>query len=70
MSAHKRTISVDEAAKILGIGRCTAYEGIHTGQIPSIRIGKRIVVPVDQLDRMLKGLADNTTTMELAHLQE
>jgi len=56
MTAHKRTISVEEAAIVLGIGRCTAYEGIHTGQIPSIRIGKRILIPVEQLERLLKGI--------------
>jgi excisionase family DNA binding protein len=48
------TVSVDEAAKVLAISRGTAYEGIRTGQIPSIRIGGRIRVPTAALRRMLQ----------------
>jgi excisionase family DNA binding protein len=41
----------------LGIGRNQAYEAAHRGEIPSIRIGKRILVPVAALDRLLNGKA-------------
>lgn len=47
------TLTVPQAAKRLGIGRSAAYEGVRTGQIPTIRIGKRIVVPVAALERLL-----------------
>ena len=50
---QRRTITVPEAAKVLGIGRAAAYEAARTGQIPIIRIGKRILVPVAALERML-----------------
>ena len=50
---ERRTLTVPEAAKALGIGRAAAYEGARTGQIPTIRIGKRILVPVAALERML-----------------
>ena len=50
---ERKTVTVIEAAKILGIGRSAAYEGARTGQIPTIRIGKRILVPVAALERML-----------------
>jgi excisionase family DNA binding protein len=39
------TLTVEQAAKLLGIGRSTAYELVHTGDIPSLRLGRRIVVP-------------------------
>ena len=39
------TVTVEQAAKLLGIGRSTAYELVHTGDIPSLRLGRRIVVP-------------------------
>ncbi len=39
------TITVTEAARYLGIGRNTAYEAIRRNEIPSIRIGRRIVIP-------------------------
>jgi excisionase family DNA binding protein len=50
-----RTMSVAEAAEILGIGRNAAYEAVKTGQIPAIKIGKRILVPRAALDRLLAG---------------
>lgn len=49
------TISVRDAAKRLGIGINQAYEGAKSGQIPSIRIGNRILVPVAALERLLAG---------------
>ena len=49
----KRTHTIPEAAKILGIGRTAAYEAARTGQIPTISIGKRRLVPVAALERLL-----------------
>jgi hypothetical protein len=42
------------AGHALGLSRAATYAGIHTGAIPSIRIGKRIVVPTAALRRMLE----------------
>jgi excisionase family DNA binding protein len=47
------TISVPEAGRRLGIGRNTAYEAARQGQIPTIRIGRRVVVPVAAFEAML-----------------
>ena len=49
----KATITVDEAAKILGIGRATAYEACYAGTIYSIRIGKRILIPLKPFQELL-----------------
>ncbi len=49
----KPTISVDEAGEILGISRGLAYRGVQRGEIPSIRIGGRIVVPTAALLALL-----------------
>lgn len=49
-----RTLTVDEAAKILGISRNLAYELVRLGQIPSVRLGRRIVVPRAALERLLE----------------
>ena len=53
----RETATVIEAARRLGIGRNQAYEAVRRGEIPVIRIGKRLLVPVAVLDRMLKGAA-------------
>ena len=50
----KLTDTVTETAELLGIGRSAAYEGARTGQIPTIRIGKRILVPAAGLERLLQ----------------
>jgi excisionase family DNA binding protein len=47
------TVTVEQAAKLLGIGRSTAYELVHTGDIPSLRLGRRIVVPTAELAKRL-----------------
>ena len=51
----RRSYTVEEAAQLLGIGRNHAYEAAKRGDIPSIKIGKRIVVPKAALDRMLSA---------------
>ena len=50
---ESRKLSRRNAAKVLGIGRTAAYEAARTGQIPVIKIGKRLLVPKTALDRML-----------------
>ena len=44
-----------EAAKLLRVGKNTIYEGIKRGEIPSIRIGNRLLIPRVQLHRLLSG---------------
>jgi len=46
---------VDEAAKILGISRNKAYQAAHRGEIPVIRIGKRILVLREPFKKILAG---------------
>jgi excisionase family DNA binding protein len=47
------TITVERAAKVLGISRGSAYEAARSGQLPAIRIGHRLVVPTAALLAML-----------------
>ena len=58
MVIEKRTISVEEAAQYLGIGRSAAYEGVRRGDIPSVRVGKRWLIPVASLEKMLSEAGD------------
>lgn len=50
-----KTLTIDEAAKELGIGRNNAYAAARRGEIPTIRIGKRILVLREPLKRLLAG---------------
>jgi excisionase family DNA binding protein len=47
------TISVHEAARLLGIGRSLAYEGVKRGEIPAVRVGRTVRVPTAKLLNLL-----------------
>lgn len=51
----RATLTVEEAGRLLGIGRGTAYEAARRGELPTLKLGRRLVVPVQALDRMLAG---------------
>jgi len=50
---EKIVYTVDECAEILQISRPSAFRGIKSGDIPHIRIGRRILVPVAALAKFL-----------------
>lgn len=54
---EKLTVTVDEMAKIVGVSRPTAYDLIHKEGFPTVRIGRRIVIPLDSLKRWLEEQA-------------
>lgn len=47
------TLTVEEAGELLGIGRSLAYEKAASGELPSIRLGRRLVIPTASLLRLL-----------------
>ena len=52
-TTEPKTQSIDDAARDLGIGRNQAYAAAKRGEIPTIRIGKRILVLREPFKRML-----------------
>jgi excisionase family DNA binding protein len=50
----RTTITVTEAAAVLGISRASAFAAAHRGQIPVCAFGHRLVVPTAALKRMLE----------------
>jgi excisionase family DNA binding protein len=48
-------LSVEDVAMRLGIGRNQAYEAVQQGKIPSLRFGRRYLIPRAAFDRMLSG---------------
>lgn len=49
------TINIEEAARQLGISRASAYNAANRGDIPVVKIGKRLLVPRAALERLLAG---------------
>ncbi|MGH9023884.1 MAG: helix-turn-helix domain-containing protein [Acidimicrobiia bacterium] len=60
MGDNRLVLSVSEAAVMLGISRTLAYELVARHALPSLRLGRRIVVPRRALEQLLEtgGLAD------------
>jgi excisionase family DNA binding protein len=50
---ERRTVSVPESAQMLGISPNAAYEAIRRGELPHLRIGRRVVVPLAALAKLL-----------------
>jgi excisionase family DNA binding protein len=55
MPEQSPVLTVEEAAELLGLSRSTAYDAVRTGDLPSIRIGRRILIPRARLEALLAG---------------
>jgi excisionase family DNA binding protein len=60
------TFTVEEVAKRLGISRNFAYDCVNRGEIPAVRIGRRLLVPKVALEKMLGGLIASQSRGECA----
>ena len=47
------TVTVEEAAQMLGISRSSAYECVRRGELRALRLGRRLVVPRAALVELL-----------------
>lgn len=47
------TVSVERAGELLRISRAAAYRAVEKGLIPCLRFGRKIVVPLAALERMV-----------------
>jgi len=47
------TLSVEQAAEVLGISRRSAYRAVERGDLPTLRLGRRLLVPTARLLAML-----------------
>jgi excisionase family DNA binding protein len=51
---HQPTVTIEFTAEILGISRGLAYAAARAGELPVLKIGRRIVVPTAALRRLLE----------------
>ena len=52
---ERRTLSVEEAGRILGISRGSAYSAARKGELPVIKLGGRFLVIKAALEKLLQG---------------
>ena len=50
-----RCLCVEDAARLLNVGRSTVYALIRSGRLRSIKIGRRRLVPRASLDALIDG---------------
>jgi excisionase family DNA binding protein len=51
---ERLAIGVGEAARALSVGKLNMYRMVRAGRVPSVRLGKRILIPVKALHEMLE----------------
>ncbi len=61
---EERVLRVEEAAALLGVAVSTFYAAARRGEVPAIRIGRRLVVPGAALRRFLEGSEDRRPSRE------
>jgi excisionase family DNA binding protein len=59
MDELPRVLTVEEAAQVLRIGRTAAYEAVRRGEVPSIRVGRRLLVPRHRLEALVGPLSEH-----------
>lgn len=60
----QKTISVPEAGRALGVGPSLSYRLAKAGQIPVLRLGRKLRVPLAALEEMLKNPMASMVTDE------
>lgn len=53
VTTERRTLTINQAAKELGISRNSCYAAVKAKEIPCIRIGRRLLVPAEALAKLL-----------------
>lgn len=56
--SDRLTMTVQETAEALGISRNSAYQLVRQGEIPSVRLGRRLVIPKQALTAWLERQAE------------
>jgi excisionase family DNA binding protein len=63
--SERKTLTIPEACEMLGISRCAGYEAAKRGEIPTVRVGKRVIVPRRQFETKFR-IADDTPEPQAA----
>jgi excisionase family DNA binding protein len=61
-TGERLTLTADEVAALLGISRSKVYDAIHAGELPSIRFGRRVLVPASRFYDLVNGGGPSDST--------
>lgn len=54
-AGNKLVLNVDDVARLCGLKRSSTFDAVRRGDLPSIRIGRRVFIPISALARLLAG---------------
>jgi excisionase family DNA binding protein len=55
LGVRAQTYAPEELAVMLNVSRQTVYKGLNNGVIPSIRLGRRFVIPKAAIEKWLES---------------
>lgn len=55
---ERMTYNAKEVAEALGVCKSNVYEAIKTKEIRAVKIGKRLVIPKAELERLLNPASE------------
>ena len=58
-----------DVSRLLGLSRGATYNAITTGQIPSVKVGRRILIPRNMLQGFLNGTLERTSTWQQERIE-
>jgi excisionase family DNA binding protein len=63
-------LKVPEAAKLLGISDKAAWQRLYRGELPYRRWGRRVLIPLDELENFIAALPGKTSDEAIAVVEE
>jgi excisionase family DNA binding protein len=52
---QRQTLTVEDFGRVIGIGRNGAYAAVQRGEVRAVKIGRRLLIPLAEVDRLLNG---------------
>jgi excisionase family DNA binding protein len=56
------TLSVEHAARLIGVRRATAYRLVRSGELQAVRVGRRVLILKKPLMEMLEAEDDTSSS--------
>ena len=66
----KKYLTISEAAEPLGLSEKALRQRIFRGQIPYRKLGRRVLIPADELEKFLTALPGKTADEAVAAVEE
>jgi excisionase family DNA binding protein len=61
---NRLALSVPEAAELLGLSRSSVYAAVKRGDIPSVRVGGRVLVSMRALEQLINPVNENDAVVD------